>query len=91
MATVIKFPPEQFCALCSTKLRPATQKEIAEGRLDPKLQHIFNQAVQGNVERTFLNESEVSEWMKYETAPGSWLLICDKCGMKCLYGQPMEL
>lgn len=85
MASVIEFPPIKRCELCGIPLRPATRKEIAEDLLDKRYRQMALSAAQGHLD--FIPPMEFPEWMKDITYPGSWLMRCDKCGLRALFSK----
>ncbi len=85
MAPVIEFPPAQSCQLCGIPLRPATRKEIAEDLRDKRYRQIALSAAQGD--QDFISPMEFPDWLKDITYPGSWLMRCDKCGLRALFSK----
>jgi len=82
MADVVRFPPSRDCPLCSTRLRRATTLDIEAALADPKLKHLFLQAVQGDMAKKSLDS--IPAWLEQEATKGSWLLICPGCGHKSI-------
>lgn len=87
MADVIRFPRDLTCRVCGSKLRPTTSREIRDGlaSTNPVVRQAFLHAVQGDMAKKFLVENSFTHRMEGETPPGSWLLICDACGMKSVH------
>ena len=87
MSKIIKFPPASNCPACGDKLRPATRQEIREGltSTNPVIRQAFAHAVQGDMGKKFLVENSFTERLEDDTPPGSWLLICNSCGLKSVH------
>ena len=86
MTTVIEFPPHLKCPLCDVRLRPARGDEILADLLDSRYRHIANMAVQGN--RDFDPNVAYPDWLTPENTElhPTWLLRCDRCGHRMLWG-----
>lgn len=83
MSKVINFPPKEICHVCRTELRRATKDEIREGLRsdDASTRQIFSHGVQGDTSKTVVETGILLASLEEETPKGSWVMICDSCGL----------
>jgi hypothetical protein len=90
MTAVIEFPPHVKCPVCDVRLRPATVDEIRADLLDTRFRQIAAMAAQGN--RDFDPNVAYPDWIAPDTVElhPTWLLRCDRCGHRMLWGRQDE-
>jgi hypothetical protein len=89
MSNVTRFPPSLNCPSCGIKLRPATGAEIRRGLQngDAAIRQAFAYAVQGDMSSKSLESVQLPERLEDETPTGSWVLICETCGLTQVHMQ----
>lgn len=83
MSKVINFPPKEICHVCRTELRRATKDEIHEGLHsdDASTRQIFSLGVQGDTSKAVVETGVLLDSLEEETPKGSWVMVCDSCGL----------
>lgn len=83
---VIKMPPRMDCLTCGVQLRPATRAEINIALASPDRQHVAEAVAQGR-----LDAETPKDWPGWMGSPaGSWLLVCDRCGLHLRHQPALE-
>lgn len=87
MAKIIKFPAKAICHVCNTGLRPATAAEIRRGLSsnDPVVRQAFVHGVQGDMSKSLLDKGVLLDSLEAETPEGSWVMLCDSCGLTSVH------
>lgn len=89
MTNITRFPPNLHCPTCGDKLRPATSAEIRRGfqSNEAAIRRAYAHAVQGDMGKKLIDSARMATWMEGETPPGSWVLLCDSCGLTQVHMQ----
>lgn len=87
MASVTEIPRVRACSHCGSKLRIATQAQIASDLKDSRYRQLAESAAQGSYDWT--PPENWSAWKRQESASSkpAWLLRCDDCGARVLWSE----
>ena len=83
MSNIINLPKKSLCHVCGTSLRRASKNEILKGinRDDPNTRQIFVHGVQGDISKKVIEPGILLDSLEIEMPTGSWVMICDSCGL----------